>query len=108
MRCDVSTTVESSILVKRSFARRPCFPAAVDPEILIGIPADHGFQMRVNPLRVLLNVAGHFDFRIEMEDVAPVVFRPERITRNDRCAAMMRELGECESGAGFDAEEVDE
>ena len=80
----------------------------MNPQPLIGILADHGFQQRVYALRVRLNVAGHLDRRIEAQDVALLGFRPQRESRNHGRSAVMRELDEGGAGAGLVPEEIDE
>lgn len=63
--------------------------------------------MPVDALRILLNIAGHLDFRIESQNVAPVFFYPQRVPRDDRSSAMMCEFRECTPGAGLRSEKVD-
>ena len=62
---------EAGAAVSRSgLAGRPGFPAAMNPEPLAGILADHVFQDGVQALGVLGRVAGHLERRIEAQDVA--------------------------------------
>ena len=50
--------------------------------------------MRLNALCVLLHVAGHRDFGVESQHVAPILLGPQRVPRNDGRSAMMGELRE--------------
>src|SRR5215469_3524463 len=88
-------------LIRRRLARRPRFPAPVDPKPLVGIFPDDALQKTMNSLRIGEHVSGHFDFGIKTQDVAAFPFFPQRKTWYDRGAGAMGELYEGRSGAGL-------
>jgi len=79
----------------------------MDPQPLIGIFADGGFESRVHLLRVALHVAGHFHRRLEVQHVTPLLIRPQRVPRNHGRAAVVREFHKRAAGTGLHAKEID-
>ncbi len=73
-------------------------------------PGTHGSQLplAVNPLGVLDDIAAHLDRRIETQHMPLLRLRPECESGHHGGAAPVRDLRERASGAGLDAEEVDE
>src|SRR5260370_6234136 len=55
--------------------RRSRFPAAMEPQPLIGILADHSFEMRVKDLGIERSVASDRKRRVKFEDVFPLFLR---------------------------------
>ena len=51
-------------------------------------------RIAMNALGVVGDVAGHFDFGIEAQDVALFVVRPQGEAGDDGGAGVMRDLGE--------------
>jgi len=90
------------------FARLAGFPAAVDPEPLVGVLADDGFELAVEGLGVAGGVAGDFERWVETKHVLAFGFGPEGEAGDDGGAGVGGELGEACAGAGGDAEEIDE
>src|ERR1035438_3608855 len=96
------------LFVDRRLSRRAGLPAAVDPQPLIGIGADRGFESGVQSRRVARGIARNFHRRIEPQHVAALVFHPQRVGRNYRRAAVRGDFGKAHAGAGGHAEEIDE
>lgn len=63
--------------------------------------------MGLNALRVIGDIAGHFNFGIEAQDVAVFGSGPDRVAGHDRCSAMMRQFDERRSRAGFRSKKID-
>src|ERR1041385_8352555 len=94
--------------VYRRLAFRTRLPAAVNPEPLVGILANHFFQFRLQGLSIAGEIAGNGERRGETKDVAALPIAPEGEAGNHGGAGMRGEFGEAGAGAGFLAEEVDE
>ena len=80
----------------------------MNPEPLIGVLADDGFEDGVEALGIDGRVAGDLKRRVEAEDVATLPFRPEGEAGDDGGAGAGGEFDEGGVGAGLEAEEIDE
>jgi len=82
------------------------FPPAVDPEPLIGVLADDGFEPAVEGLGVAGGVAGDFERGVDAQDVSALGIGPEGEGGDDGGAGVGDKLGEACACAGGDAEDA--
>src|SRR5260370_8062128 len=75
------TNIQNPTSNIRRRLRRLRFPAAMEPQPLIGILADHSFEMRVKDLRIERGVTGDRQRRGEIEGVPPLFSSPKPQTR---------------------------
>src|SRR5579872_164671 len=87
-------------------ARRPGFPAPVDPQTLVRVLADDRFEPRVQRFGIRGGVAGHWHRRIEPQNVPAFLGGPYCESGNDGCAAVGRQLRETSAGRRRDPEEI--
>lgn len=94
--------------VQTALAKRPGFPAAVNPKPLAGMLADNLFKDSVQALGIGCRVARYLKWRMKFEDVSLFVFIPNREAWDDGRSGLGGDLGEGGVGARGGAEEVDE
>ena len=68
-KCDMSCRVQCA-------SRRPSLPPPMNPQPLIRVLADDRFQLRMDALRILNNIAGHRNLRIKPQNIALLLVGP--------------------------------
>ena len=84
------------------------FPAAVDPEPLVGVGANGRFKSVLNALGINEGVAGYTDGSIELQDVLPFPGRPDGVAGEDGGPGAGGEFSEGGTDAGLAPKEIDE
>ena len=97
----------SGVFVKARLAFRAGFPAAMNPEPLAGMLADHLFEHCMKASSILGGVAGYLKWRMKFEDVLAFGFRPYGKAGNDRGAGTGGDFREGDVGASGSSKEVD-